>query len=188
MWTLSRASSIRQSRTATRGCEVPRRGGQPPPGGRPADPARPLDSGAVDFTTVGFASLFVSEQRGNRFSATAPDLAIKAGPVAIAGLQAESLDTAVRLREGTIEVDRLTVGGLAGATMTATGTLRDLATHAGGTIDASIVAVDLEPLIEALAQRFPDQPIAAGAARTERGARRPVCRHRDRCRSDATAR
>jgi uncharacterized protein involved in outer membrane biogenesis len=142
---------------------------------RPAD-ARPtllvrLDGGAVDFDGLSaFASLFVSEQGGNRFSGTDLDLAIKAGPVAIAGLQAESLDTAVRLREGTIEVDRLTVGGLAGATMTATGTLRDLATHAGGTIDASIVAVDLEPLIEALAQRFPDQPIVA--ALRERSAAR----------------
>ncbi len=142
---------------------------------RPAD-ARPtllvhLDGGAVDFDGLSaFASLFVSEQGGNRFSGTDLDLAVKAGPVAIAGLQAESLDTAVRLREGTIEVDRLTVVGLAGATMTATGSLRDLATHAGGTIDASIVAVDLEPLIESLAQRFPDQPIVA--ALRERSAAR----------------
>ncbi|MCC2689055.1 MAG: rane protein involved in colicin uptake, partial [Rhizobiaceae bacterium] len=66
----------------------------------------------------------------------------------------------MRLRNGLLEIDRLSIGGLAGATISATGTIENLASRPGGDIDASIVAVDLAPFIEAAAARFPDNVLA----------------------------
>lgn len=143
---------------------------------RPQD-ARPsmlvrLDGGALDFDGLSaFASLFVSDSGASRFGDTDLDLAVKAGPVSIAGLTADTLDTAIRLREGTVEVDRMTVGGLAGATVSATASLRDFPVKPTGKVDASVVAVDLQPLIDLVAERFPGQKLAR--ALRERGAAHP---------------
>ena len=65
-----------------------------------------------------------------------------------------------------LEIDRLSVGGLAGATISATGTIKDFPEKPGGNLDASIVAVDLAPLIAAIAGRFPENVLrrARGAA------------------------
>src|SRR5699024_8116214 len=46
------------------------------------------------------------------------------------------------------------IGGLTGANISATGTLRDLGDTPSGTIDTTIIAADLEPLAAALASRF----------------------------------
>src|SRR5690606_38482826 len=86
----------------------------------PADarPAMRIDLAGGELDVEGlaaFASLFVSERGANRFSDHDLDFAIKAGPVSAAGLAADTLDTALRLREGVLEVDRLAIGGLAGA-------------------------------------------------------------------------
>jgi uncharacterized protein involved in outer membrane biogenesis len=140
---------------------------------RPAD-QRPtmlvrLDGGALDFDGLSaFASLIVSDTGANRFGDADLDLTVKAGPVAIAGISAGTLDTAIRLRGDTIEIDRMTVGGLAGATVSATGNVKDFPVKPTGTLDASVVAVDLQPLIELAAARFPDQPLAK--ALSQRGA------------------
>jgi hypothetical protein len=141
---------------------------QRPENARPSMLVR-LDGGALDFDGLSaFASLFVSDSGANRFGDTDLDLAIKAGPVGIAGLTADTLDTAIRLREGRVEVDRMTVGGLAGATVSATASLKDFPVRPIGTVDASVVAVDLQPLIDLVAERFPQQALAR--ALRERGA------------------
>src|SRR5690606_37502788 len=58
--------------------------------------------------------------------------------------------------QGTLEIDRLKIDGLAGASVSATGTVKDFATTPTGKLDASVIAVDLAPLVEALARRFPE--------------------------------
>jgi len=127
---------------------------------QPAD-ARPsmqlaLEGGALDVDGLAaFASLFVSDAGANRAADQDLDLTVKAGPVALGGLEAETVDTALRIRGGQLEVDRLTVGGLAGASISATASLRDFATRPTGSIDASVVAVDLGPLVSALARHYP---------------------------------
>lgn len=134
---------------------------------QPAD-ARPsvvvkLDGGALDVDGLtAFASLFVSDVGVNRFAGGDLDLAVKAGPVNAAGLAAQSVDAAVRLRDGLLEVDRLSIGDLAGATISATGTIRDFPENPSGNIDASLTALDLSPLIAALAARYGDNPLVAG--------------------------
>lgn len=107
-----------------------------------------------------FASLFVSDKGANRLADHDLDLDIKAGPVSAAGLTAETVDTALRLREGTLEIDRLSIGGLEGATISATGTVKDFPAKPSGDLDASVIAVDLAPLISVLAERYPGNPLA----------------------------
>lgn len=139
---------------------------------RPAD-ARPsvqvkLDGGELDVDGLtAFSSLFVSDKGANRFSDSDLDFQIKAGPVNVAGLTADTLDTALRLREGVLEVDRLSVGGLEGASISATGRIKDFPANPTGKLDASVVAVDLKPLVDAAAQHYPDNILLKGlAART----------------------
>ncbi|WP_246666022.1 AsmA-like C-terminal region-containing protein [Aquamicrobium sp. LC103] len=102
-----------------------------------------------------FASLFVSDKGVNRLADHDLDFEIEAGPVEAAGLEAETVDTALRLRDGQLEIDRLTIGGLAGASVSATGTIKDLSGEPAGDIDATIVSVDLDPLVTAISRRYP---------------------------------
>ena len=112
-----------------------------------------------------FASLFVSDKGANRLADRDLDLDIKAGPVSAAGLTAETVDTALRLREGTLEIDRLSIGGLEGATISATGTVKDFPTSPSGKLDASVIAVDLAPLISVLAEALSGQSAGRGSCR-----------------------
>ena len=132
------------------------------------DDARPsvamkLEGGDLDVEGLAaFASLFVSDKGANRFADRDLDFAVKAGPVSVAGLSADSVDTALRLRAGTLEIDRLSIGGLAGAEVSATGRIKDFPDSSTGNIDASVVAVDLAPLLDVAAARYPDNAVLKG--------------------------
>lgn len=135
----------------------------------PAD-ARPsvemaLEGGDLDVEGLAaFASLFVSDRGANRFADRDLDFQVKAGPVSVAGLTADTVDTALRLRDGVLEIDRLSVGGLAGAEISATGRIRDFPQSPTGNLDASVVAVDLAPLVDVAAQRYPGNAVLKGLA------------------------
>jgi uncharacterized protein involved in outer membrane biogenesis len=118
-----------------------------------------------------FASLFVSDRGETRLAGHDVDFDIKAGPVTAFGLEADSVDTALRLREGQLEIDRLSIIGLAGANLSATGTIRDLDGTPTGNLDAAIVATDLAPLVRVLAER--DGQTAAWAELARRSAEYP---------------
>lgn len=116
-----------------------------------------LNGGALDVDGLtALASLFVSDEGANRFAAHDLDLQIKAGPVRTTGIGAETIDTALRLKDGQLDIDRLIIGGLAGATISATGTVKDFPADPGGNVDATVVAVDLGDLVRLLADRFPE--------------------------------
>ncbi|NGO54955.1 AsmA-like C-terminal region-containing protein [Allomesorhizobium camelthorni] len=122
-----------------------------------------LDGKALDVDGLtAFASLFVSDQGANRFADRDLDFQIKAGPVNAGGLTAETVDTALRLRSGVLEIDRLAIGGLAGASVSATGTVKGFPENPTGNLDASVVAVDLASLVSLAAARYPDNPLLAG--------------------------
>ncbi|TKB27840.1 MAG: AsmA protein, partial [Mesorhizobium sp.] len=104
------------------------------------------------------------DKGANRFSDRDLDFQIKAGPVSAAGLTADTVDTALRLRKGLLEIDRLSVGGLAGASISATGRIKDFPESPTGKLDASVVAVDLKPLIDVAAQHYPDNQVLKGLA------------------------
>ncbi|CAN7602343.1 AsmA family protein [Mesorhizobium caraganae] len=117
----------------------------------------------VDGLTA-FASIFVSDKGANRFSDRDLDFQIKAGPVSAGGLTADTVDTALRLRDGLLEIDRLSIGGLAGTSISATGRIKDFPASPTGKLDASVVAVDLKPLIDIAAQHYPDNDVLKGLA------------------------
>ncbi|MGD9912936.1 MAG: AsmA-like C-terminal region-containing protein, partial [Rhizobiaceae bacterium] len=125
-----------------------------------------LDGGALDLDGLSaFASLVVSDGGVNRAADTDVDVALKAGPVAAAGLTADTVDTAMRIRGGTLEIDRLAIGGLAGANLSATGRLKDFAGRPNGTLDLGITGADLAPLASVLAAAYPDSGLATAFAR-----------------------
>lgn len=136
------------------------------PAGARASVSLRLDGDRLDVEGMAaFASLFVSDSGETRLADRDVDLAIVAGPVSAAGLTAETLDTALRLKDGRLEIDRLSIGGLAGANVSATGTMSNLSGSPAGTLDASIIAADLAPLVAALAERFPQNRFASEALR-----------------------
>lgn len=135
-----------------------------PPDARPSVQMK-LDGGELDVEGLAaFASLFVSDKGGNHFADRDLDFQIRAGPVTVGGLTADTLDTALRLREGTLEVDRLSIGGLAGASLSATGRIKDFPANPTGNLDASLVGVDLRPLVDAAAGQYPDNAFLKGLA------------------------
>ncbi|MBZ9890405.1 AsmA family protein [Mesorhizobium sp. BR1-1-3] len=122
-----------------------------------------LEGGDLDVDGLAaFASIFVSDKGANRFADRDLDFQIKAGPVNAGGLTADTVDTALRLRDGLLEIDRLSVGGLAGASISATGRIKDFPASPTGKLDASVVAVDLKPLIDVAAQHYPDSAVLRG--------------------------
>ncbi|BAV46158.1 hypothetical protein MesoLj113a_37500 [Mesorhizobium sp. 113-1-2] len=124
-----------------------------------------LEGGELDVDGLAaFASIFVSDKGANRFANSDLDFQIKAGPVSAGGLTADTVDTALRLRDGLLEVDRLSLGGLAGASISATGRIKDFPASPTGKLDASVVAVDLKPLIDVAAQHYPDNAVLKGLA------------------------
>ncbi|MEI9407718.1 AsmA family protein [Mesorhizobium salmacidum] len=124
-----------------------------------------LEGGDLDVDGLAaFASIFVSDKGANRFASSDLDFQIKAGPVSAGGLTADTVDTALRLRDGLLEIDRLSVGGLAGSSISATGRIKDFPASPTGKLDASVVAVDLKPLIDVAAQHYPDNAVLKGLA------------------------
>ncbi|MER8571674.1 AsmA family protein [Mesorhizobium sp. M1338] len=124
-----------------------------------------LEGGELDVDGLAaFASIFVSDKGANRFADRDLDFQIKAGPVSAGGLTADTVDTALRLRDGLLEIDRLSVGGLAGASISATGRIKDFPARPTGKLDASVVAVDLKPLMDVAAQHYPDSAVLKGLA------------------------
>lgn len=84
---------------------------------------------------------------------------LKAGPVKFAELEAEQLDTAFRLSGGKLDFDRLLISGLEGATLSATGSLRPFDNSVNATLDATVMADDLGPVLHKLNEAFPREPL-----------------------------
>jgi uncharacterized protein involved in outer membrane biogenesis len=115
-----------------------------------------LEGGALNAETgSALASLFVSDTGAFRYMGHDLDLKLKAGPVTASGLTAASVDTALRVKDDRLDVDKLSVSDVAGASFSATGSVRDLTGDPIGDIDATIVADDLRPFVDLLSSTFP---------------------------------
>lgn len=127
------------------------------PADRRPSMALELNGGKLDVEGLAaFASLFVNESGATRLADHDLDFKIKAGPVTVAGITAEGADAALRLRDGRLEIDRLALTGVEGASISATGSLDDIGGAPTGKLGASVIAGDLAPLISLAAERFPD--------------------------------
>ncbi|MCB1383800.1 MAG: AsmA family protein [Notoacmeibacter sp.] len=134
--------------------------------GKPAFTALKLAGGALDFDGLNaFLALFVSDEGGYRFGEDAFDIDLKAGPVTWAGMSAQSLDMALRLRKERADIDRLTIGGLEGAHVTAAGHVTGFPGPAAGEIDLSVTGEDLAPLARLAATHLPEGALRDGIVR-----------------------
>ena len=130
---------------------------------RVSDPARraTLDIGLsgenIDFDALeALSAIFIGKDGATRFADHDLDVKLDLSKPDIRGIPLESLAASIRSRDSDTEIDRLSVTGLFGASVSATGSLdrRNDALHGG--IDATIVAEDGAGLIEGLSARFPD--------------------------------
>nr|WP_295465557.1 AsmA-like C-terminal region-containing protein [Mesorhizobium sp.] len=135
------------------------------------DDARPslllsLDGGELDVEGLAaFASLFVTDAGQARVEGRDLDLKVSAGPVSAGGLTAGRLETALRLKDGRLDIDKLTLTDVSGANLSATGAIDGFPAQPSGSLDAAIVADDLGPLAAVLGERYPGNRVAAALAR-----------------------
>jgi AsmA-like C-terminal region len=85
------------------------------------------------------------------------DFAFKSTPVSGFGFQAEKLDIAAQLINGTLALDHADVTGFAGADVRLAGSFSNIADKSGSAVDLDVSAVDPVPLINVLSGRFPKQ-------------------------------
>ena len=125
-----------------------------------------LDGQRLDVGGLGaFAALFVTDAGAMRLADRDVDLSLRAGPVEMAGLAAETLDTRMRLRGGRLEIDRLNIGALEGADISATGKVEGIGGRPAGSIDATVLSGDLGQLVLRAAELQPANAALAAAAR-----------------------
>ncbi|RST84850.1 AsmA family protein [Aquibium carbonis] len=135
------------------------------PAVRPSMIAR-LRGNALDIDGLAaFASIFVSDTGVTHFGDHDLDFDLDAGPVRLAGVTADTIDVAMRLRDDELEIDRLAIVGLAGANISATASVSGIGGAPSGKLDASVLAADLRPLIGLVAERFPEHPLTQGLVR-----------------------
>ena len=121
-----------------------------------------LTGGSLDVEGLAaFASLFVNDSGATRLADHDLDFKIKAGPVTVAGITAEGVDTALRLRDGRLEIDRLAFADVEGVSISATGSLDDVGGAPTGQLGATVIAGDLAPLILATSERFSENTLLA---------------------------
>ncbi|MBE7184946.1 MAG: AsmA family protein [Methylobacterium mesophilicum] len=114
-----------------------------------------LDGGALDLDqAAAFASIFVSGDGRNRFAGRDLALNLKAGPVAVANVQAARVDAALQLRDDQIAIERLNVEGLAGANLDLRGQVAGLSTRPSGRVSGNVTSGDLLPLVDFLSSRI----------------------------------
>jgi uncharacterized protein involved in outer membrane biogenesis len=88
------------------------------------------------------------------------DFSLKADSVAVGGVKAGAIDAALRLTGERLDVDRLSIGDLSGASVAATGSVRDLRGRPLGDLDITVTATDLTSLIHQFAQWMPGSILA----------------------------
>ncbi len=103
-----------------------------------------------------FSAMFLRSDGSNRLADHDADLELVAGPVSVDGIELAEVDTALRLREDRLEVDRLSVLAQGDMRLSATGRVERLGASPSGKLDATIIAEDLSPTLSMIAQRFPE--------------------------------
>ncbi len=117
-----------------------------------------LDTGVMQA----LSSLFLREGDLSGLAGENLTVHLKAGPVMCSGLEAGEVDTVFRLNGGKLDFDRLMISAVEGANISATGSLQLLDNSVNATLDATVLADDLAPLLRGLKTAFPHEPLIAG--------------------------
>jgi len=125
-----------------------------------------LDGGATSSdAAAALASFFFDADWKNRFTGHDVDLKLRAAPVGDSPQIADSVDLALRLSGQTVDIDRLSIAGLAGASIAATGQVDQLGAAPKAKFDATLIGDDLVPLMQ-LVEQSSSSRFAAWLARS----------------------
>ncbi len=137
---------------------------------RRTDGARPtlevvLKGGALDLDALAAMGSGLFTGKGdNRLGGHDLSATLDVGPVRAGTLEADGLGISVRLKQDRADIDRLMISGIAGASISATGTLTGFPDKTSASIDASLVSVDGAEFVAKLAERFVSWPVLATAS------------------------
>lgn len=114
-----------------------------------------LSGETVDLQSLQAIALLVGgEKESVAFARTHNiDLALKADTLVNDGVHFDKVNTSMRLRGERLEVDRFSVGAVAGAALGATATVNDPFGTPSGNADISILSSDLQEFIDLAAER-----------------------------------
>lgn len=128
---------------------------------RRSDGARPsvaasFVAGDLNLAEIhALGSVIIGPGNSNNFSGHDLSIGLKAGPVTAADVSADSVDLALRIKDDTLDIDRLLVIGLEEASVSGTAKLTGFPAKLGGTADASILSPDGARLFALLGEKFP---------------------------------
>jgi AsmA-like C-terminal region len=137
---------------------------------RRSDGARPsVAAGFVaddlDLTEMhALGSIIVGPSGTNNFAGHDLSIGLKAGPVTAVDVTAESLDLALRIKDNTLDIDRLLITGFEDASISGTAKLTGFPAKLNGTADASILSPDGAQLLAMLGEKFPQAAFLTGLA------------------------
>nr|WP_321446368.1 AsmA family protein [uncultured Cohaesibacter sp.] len=120
-----------------------------------------LDADRIDLDAVrGIGSLLLSNANGATSPLGSIDVDVKTRRLSLGEFEGQSLAAKIRLAGGDLAIDSFKVDDFAGASVSATGSLRDLAGRPSGALSGRIKADHLDGLASAAQWLMPDQPVA----------------------------
>ena len=118
-----------------------------------------LNGKAIDLDALTALSRLLTGRNGSIAEADSFDVSLDAGPVTLRNAAADRVDASVSFDGNRLQIAKLEVAGLAGATITAAGGLSDVAGDAKGQLQLSLDAPKPEDFFAFLSRRYPGIPI-----------------------------
>ncbi|MCR9135544.1 MAG: AsmA family protein [Alphaproteobacteria bacterium] len=119
-----------------------------------------LDGEDVDLDAIrAFAGLIVGDGQGNRLAGHDISARLSAARFDAFGVSAKGADLSLRLKGGTLDIDRFTVTDIAGASISSVGRVQNVFQGPEGDLDISITAERTERILTLLSEWAGDQPI-----------------------------
>ncbi len=127
--------------------------------GRPSLNMR-LDGEYVDLDAIrAFAGLVVGEGSGNRLAGHDISARFSAERFEALGVAAEGADLSLRLKGGTLDIDRFTVTDIAGASISSVGRLESVFEAPQGEVDLSVMAERSDTIVALLSTLSGGHPV-----------------------------
>lgn len=127
--------------------------------GRPALEMQ-LEGEDVDLDALrALAGLIFGESGGNRLAGHDIDARLSAERFEAFGVAAEGTDISLRLKGGTLDIDRFSIANVANASVASTGQLRDVFLTPEGNIDIEIAAAESAPVVSLLSRLSGGHPL-----------------------------
>lgn len=119
-----------------------------------------LDGEDVDLDAIrAFAGLIVGDGKGNRLAGHDISARLSAARFEALGVAAQGADLSLRLKGGTLDIDRFTVTDIAGASISSVGRVQNVFDGPEGDLDISITAERTDRILALLSEWAGDHPV-----------------------------